>query len=105
MKIIRSPIPWFGGDKLDFSVVPPGTRYYELYVSIPQNTALQLRESLRSYAQEDANEFVHPTTVVDEVLAEGLRALEDDESSVSAFVGTRFEINADTLRSSLACED
>jgi hypothetical protein len=93
------------GDKLDFSIVPPGTRYYELYVSIPQRTAHQLRESLRSYAQEDANEFIRPTTVADKVSAEGLRALEGDEGSLLAFAGTRFEIDTDTLKSSLACED
>ena len=52
----------------------------------------QLRESLRTYAQEDADEFVRPTTVVD-VLAEGLCALGDGEVPVSAFADAQFDIN------------
>jgi hypothetical protein len=92
------------GDRLDFSVVPLGTRYYELYVSVPERTARQLRESLRSYAQEDADEFVRPDTVFDDALAAGLRALEDEEDFSSEIAGTRLEIDADSLRGSLPCE-
>jgi hypothetical protein len=92
------------GDALDFSVVPLGTRYYELYLSIPERTARQLRESLRSYAQEDAGEFVRPETVSDDALAAGLRALEDEEDFSSELAGTRLEIDTDSLRGSLPCE-
>ena len=68
------------GDKLDFSVVPSGTHYYELYVPVQKPTVRRLRESLRSYALDDVDEFVRPTTVYDEVLDEGLRVIHSGES-------------------------
>jgi len=75
------------GDKLDFSIVPSGTHYYELYIPVQKPTVRRLRESLRSYALDDVDEFVRPTTVYDEVLDKGLRALDDDETSIPDFTG------------------
>lgn len=93
------------GDRLDLSVVPSGTRYYELYVPVQKHTAHQLRESLRSYAQEDAGEFVYPTTVHDDVLAAGLRALDEDEKPIPDMAGTMPEVEIDALRNTLPYED
>ncbi len=93
------------GDRLEFPVVPSGTRYYELYVPVQKHTAHQLRESLRSYAQEDAGEFVHPTTVHDDVLAAGLRALADDEEPIPDMAGITPEVEIDALRNTLPYED
>ncbi len=93
------------GDKLDFSVVPSGTQYYELYIPVQKPTVRRLRESLRSYALDDADEFVRPTTVYDDVLAEGLRALDDDETSISDFAGVAPAVEIDELRATLSHED
>jgi len=93
------------GDKLDFSLVPSGTHYYELYVPIQKPTVRQLRESLRSYALDDADEFVRSTTVYDEVLDEGLRALDDDETSIPHFARVTPVVNIDELQATLSHED
>jgi hypothetical protein len=93
------------GDRLDLSILPPGTRYYELYVPVQERAARQLRESLRSYAQENMDEFVRPATVFNDVLAVELRALEDEEDFSPEIVGTKLEIDTDSLRRSLPCED
>lgn len=73
------------------------------YVQKP--TVHRLRESLRSYALDDADEFVRPTTVYDEVLGEGLRALGDDESSIPDFAGITPAVEIDELRATLSHED
>jgi hypothetical protein len=93
------------GDKLDFSVVPSGTHYYELYIPVQKTTVRRLRESVRSYVLDDAGEFVRPTTVYDEVLDEGLRALGDDETSIPNFAGVTPTVKVDELRATLSHED
>jgi len=93
------------GDRLDFSAVPSGTRYYEFYVPVRESTACQLRESLSSYAQEDAGEFVHPTTVYDDVLDAGLRALDDDETPLPEMAGIKPQVDLNALRDTLPYED
>jgi len=86
------------GDQLDFSVVPSGTHYYELYISVQKPTVRRLRESLRSYALDDVDEFVRPTTVYDEVLDKGLRALDDDETSIPDFTGVTPAVEIEAAR-------
>ena len=93
------------GDKLDFSLVPSGTHYYELYVPVQKPTVRQLRESLRSYALDDAGEFVRPTIVYDNVLDEGLRALDADETPTSDFAGVTPAVEIDELQATLSHED
>jgi hypothetical protein len=92
------------GDRLDFYRVPDGTYYYELYVSIPEGPARQLRESIRSYAQEDADEFVPPATVIDDILVAGLRALDDQENLSPEMASTRLTIDVSSLKGSLPSE-
>ncbi len=92
------------GDRLDFSVVPPGTRYYELHIPVQKATARRLRESLRSYAQEDAGEFVRPDTIHDDALEEWQRTLAD-EGSIPDLTGTMVEVVIDELKALLPCED
>jgi hypothetical protein len=72
--------------------------------AIPERTASQLRGSLRSYAQEDANEFVRPDTVFDDTLVAGLRALEEEEDFSSEIAATWLEVDADSLGGTLPCE-
>ena len=86
------------GDQLDFSVVPSGTHYYELYISVQKPTVRRLRESLRSYALDDVDEFVRPTTVYDEVLDKGLRALDDNETSIPDFTGVTPAVEIEAAR-------
>jgi len=86
------------GDQLDFSVVPSGTHYYELYISVQKPTVRRLRESLRSYAFDDVDEFVRPTTVYDEVLDKGLRALDDNETSIPDFTGVTPAVEIEAAR-------
>jgi hypothetical protein len=93
------------GDKLDLSVVPPGTRYYEPYVHIPDPVARQLRESLRSYAEEDVERYVRPDTFFDETLVEGLDALDDTENRLLELAGTQLKIDTESLRKSLPREE
>jgi hypothetical protein len=93
------------GDQLDFSIVPSGTHYYELYIPVQKPTVRRLRESLRSYALDDVDEFVRPTTVYDEVLDEGLRALNDDETPIPDFAGVTPAVEIDELRATLSHED
>lgn len=93
------------GDALDFSVVPSGTRYYELRVPIQKSTTRQLRESLRSYTLDDVSELVQPVTLYNEVLEDGLRALDDDESPLPDFSGILPTVNTDKLRATLPHED
>ena len=93
------------GNKLNFSVVPSGTQYYELYIPVQKPTVRRLRESLRSYALDDVDEFVRPATMYDEVLDEGLRALDDNETSIPNFVGITPAVEIDELRATLSHED
>jgi hypothetical protein len=86
------------GDKLDFSIVPSGTHYYELYIPVQKPTVRRLRESLCSYALDDVDEFVRPTTVYDEVLDKGLRALDDDETSIPDFTGVTPAVEIEAAR-------
>ena len=76
-----------------------------LYISVQKPTVRRLRESLRSYALDDEGEFVRPTTVHDEVLDEGLRALGDDETSIPDFAGATPAVDIDKLRATLSHED
>lgn len=89
------------GDNLDFSAVPRGTLYYGLHVPVEGKTVRRLRESLRSYALDDAEEFVHLSRVHDKALEEGLRALDADEGYPSSFADTRIEVDLDELHSTL----
>ncbi len=93
------------GDGLDFSTVPLGTRYYELYIPTDRSTATQLRESLRSYAPDDASGYAHPSTTHDDILSEGLCSLDDDESSVTDFAGITPSVNGEELRATVSHED
>jgi hypothetical protein len=93
------------GDRLDFSAVPPGTRYYELYIPVENPTVRRLRESVHSYALEDAGELIRPTTVYDKVLDEGLRALDDEEILISDFTGITPAVEIDELWATLPHED
>lgn len=72
---------------------------YRTYVQ--KSTTRRLRKSLRSYALDDADEFVRPTIVYDEVLDEGLRALGDDETSIPDFAGVAPAVEIDELRATL----
>lgn len=93
------------GDRLDFSVMPPGTRYYKLHIPIQERIARQLRKSLQSYARESVREFVRPITVCDDALAAGLSALEDEEESLLRMVDVKPKVDVDALHSTLLFED
>lgn len=85
------------GEPLDLSVVPRGTRYYELNVSVEPDTASRLRESVRDYREKDAAALVRPETVCDEILEQGLRALEEDEEPVPGLTGLNPEVCLEQL--------
>ena len=89
------------GDILDFSVVPEGTYYYEFHAPSQKQASRQLRESLRSYALDDEDKFIIPATVHDEVLNEGLRALDTGEAPVSDFAGITVAVNINELHATL----
>ena len=93
------------GDRLDFSLVPLGTHYYELYIPVQNPIVRRLRESLRSYAQDDAAEFVRPSTTYDDALDEGLQALNSDETTIPDFTGVAPAVEIDELRATLSHED
>lgn len=86
------------GQLLDFSLVPAGTRYYDLYIPTEKAAIRKLRESLRSYPE--AEEGLVPASVrYDQVLAEGLRALDEDEPAIPDFKGTVGWLDCDQLLS------
>jgi len=67
------------GQELDFSVVPQGSKYYELYVPTDKKVVKQIRESLTAYFDNEISEFVEPNTKSNLFAQEALQALEDDE--------------------------
>jgi hypothetical protein len=94
------------GETLDLSLGPQETRYYEIHVPIDESVATRLRESLRSYAAEDSTEFVMPSTVHDDTLEAGLRALNDEEdSSFLELGGIEPHVDFDALIDTLPQED
>jgi len=71
-------------DPLDLSVVPIGTRYYELYVPISRGKARKLRNFATSYPPCAPEEYVQPATDDDNpVLAQGLEELLRDEEDLA----------------------
>jgi hypothetical protein len=93
------------GEALDFSIVPRGSRYVDLHMDIPDAEVRRLRESLRSYVDEDASELVRVETVYDEVLEKGLRALDEEDTPVQDLAGIMPVVDSKQLRSTLPKEE
>ncbi len=67
------------GMALDFSVVPRGSKYYELYISTDKKISQKIREGLHNLETEEKDEYVTPETVYDEIFQQGLRALQESD--------------------------
>ena len=93
------------GEALDFSVVQRGSRYVNLHIDIPDEEARRLRESLRSYASEDALELVRVDTVYNDILEEGLRALDEEDTPIQDLAGIIPVVDSEQLRSTLPQEE
>jgi len=93
------------GDSLDFSIVPRGTRYYELYLPADQTKVYRLREALRSYDPDEEEVFVDAETVLDNVLAEGLQAIEGTAATMPDLSGPVSGVNMEELLNALPDTD
>jgi hypothetical protein len=94
------------GEKLDFTIVPRGSRYYEFSLpSLPADVIDKMRASLQSYAAEAAEEFVELQTSHDAAFAEGMRELDEAEAHLKNVVPINIQIDPSILQDTLPSED
>ena len=67
------------GQELDFSVVPRGSKYYELYIPVEKKIINVIREGLKAYAKDEADEMVAPQTKSNLIPQEVSYALEYED--------------------------
>ena len=66
------------GKEIDFSILPHGTRYYEIYIPVETKTVNMIRDSLHVYEREDVDELVAPEIKSTYIPPDIANALEDE---------------------------
>lgn len=67
------------GQELDFSVVPQGSRYYELYVPLDSKTVKEIKESFKAFLKDESDEYVTPLTKSNAIEQASIQALEGED--------------------------
>lgn len=65
------------GEELDFTLASPGSRYYELFIPVDKKVVKEIKEGLNVHIKEETEEYVIPTTKLDDYPLEAMKFLDD----------------------------